>query len=568
MAYAKLYANKGVMTKGVDPADTVDGMSLARIDTIISKLQAGTYQWQSVRRVHIDKKNGKKRPLGLPGWNDKLLQQVIKMVLEAYYEPRFSDHSHGFRPGKGCHTALREIYVGWKGTKWFIEADIEGFYDHIDHDRLLAILARDIQDKRFLKLIKQLLKAGYVEDWKFYNTYSGVPQGSVIGPLLANLILNELDQFVEKELLPRANQGIERQKNLQYQRLTDAMARAKQPHNTQLWRQLKKQRQQLPNRDPYDPNFRRLRYVRYCDDFILGYAGTRQEALEIKEKIQEFLKHELNLTLSQEKTLITHASQQRARFLNYEIYIGLDNTKLTNDKRTAKQIGRSLNGKVVLSVPPDVAKDWRTRFTKKGKTIHRSYLLNCSDFEIIQTYGLEFQGLVNYYTMAHNVSKRLGDVKYHFQQSLVKTIAAKHKKRTGWVYRQYCRQSEHQLRAIIIEVPNPNNPAKPLMAKFGDKPIRYNPKTIINDNIAQLYHSRNDLITRLLANQCELCGSSENINVHHVRKLKDVKKKYQGRSQPPTWAKFMMSRNRKTVVVCHHCHVNIHNGRYDRQKVD
>ncbi len=346
------------------------------------------------------------------------------------------------------------------------------------------------------------------------------------------------------------------------------MARARQAHNTELWRHLKKQRQQLPNRDPYDPNFRRLRYVRYCDDFILGYAGTCQEALDIKEKIQEFLKYELNLTLSEEKTLITHATQQRARFLNYEIYIGLDNTKLTNNKSQAKQIGRSLNGKVVLSIPQDVAKEWRTRFTKKGKTVHRSYLLNCSDFEIIQTYGLEFQGLVNYYTMAHNVSKRLGDVKYHFQQSLVKTIAAKHKKSTGWVYGQYCRKSEHRVRAIIIEVPNPNNPSKPLMAKFGDKPIRYNPKTIITDNIAQMYHSRNDLINRLLANQCELCGSSEKINVHHVRKLKDVKKKYQGRSEPPNWAKFMMSRNRKTVVVCHHCHVNIHNGSYDRHKVD
>jgi group II intron reverse transcriptase/maturase len=343
MAYAKLYANKGATTKGVDSKNTVDGMSLKRIDNIIARLREGTYQWQPARRAYIDKKNGKKRPLGLPGWDDKLLQQVIKMILEAYYEPRFSDHSHGFRPGRGCHTALREVYVCWKGTKWFIEGDIKGFYDNINHDVLLGILERDIKDKRFLKLIRQLLKAGYIEDWQFHKTYSGVPQGSVIGPLLANLVLNDLDQFVEEELFPQFNKGKEREKNPEYRRLSYAMTKARREENTQLYRQLKKQRQQLPNRDPYDPHFRRLKYVRYCDDFLLGYAGTRQEAVEIKQRIQEFLSHQLKLTLSEEKTLVTHATNGCARFLNYEIYIGLNNTKLTNNKKNAKRVGRSLN---------------------------------------------------------------------------------------------------------------------------------------------------------------------------------------------------------------------------------
>lgn len=395
-----------------------------------------------------------------------------------------------------------------------------------------------------------------------------MPQGSVIGSLLGNLVLNDLDQFVEKELSPQFNKGKERKKNPEYRRLSYAMTKARREENTQLYRQLKKQRQQLPNRDPYDPHFRRLKYVRYCDDFLLGYAGTRQEAVEIKQRIQEFLSHQLKLTLSEEKTLVTHATNGCGRFLNYEIYIGLNNTKLTNNKKNAKRVGRSLNGKVILSVPQDVTAKWQTRFNRNGKATHRPYLLHCSDYEIIQTYGLEFQGLVNYYTMAHNVAKRLYPVKYHFQQSLVKTLAAKHKKSVTWVYRRYSRKSEHGVTCLIIKVSNPNNPAKQIAARFGDKPIRYNPKAFIRDRIAQMYHGGSELIRRLLANKCELCGSSEGVDVHHVKKLKDIKKKYRGRSEPPAWAKFMMARNRKTVVVCHQCHVSIHNGRYDQRKVE
>ena len=181
-AYGKLYANQGATTVGIDPNDTVDGMSLARIETIIAQLHEGIYQWQPVRRVYIPKANGKKRPLGIPTWSDKLLQEVIRMVLEAYYEPRFSHYSHGFRPKKSCHTALKQIHHSWKGTKWFIEGDIKGCYDNIDHNVLLAILTRDIHDNRFIKLIRQMLKAGYLEEWRYHETYSGTPQGGVITP--------------------------------------------------------------------------------------------------------------------------------------------------------------------------------------------------------------------------------------------------------------------------------------------------------------------------------------------------------------------------------------------------
>jgi len=206
-AYAKLYANHGAMTAGADPNDTVDGMSLRRIDRIIESLAAGTYRWQPARRVYITKANGKLRPLGLPGWNDKLLEEVIRMVLSAYYEPQFSRTSHGFRPGRGCHTTLQQIRREWKGMKWFIEGDIKGCFDHIDHDKLLAIIGRNIKDERFLKLLREMLAAGYLEDWRYKPTLTGTPQGGVLSPLLANIFLNELDQFAEKELMPQYTKG-------------------------------------------------------------------------------------------------------------------------------------------------------------------------------------------------------------------------------------------------------------------------------------------------------------------------------------------------------------------------
>ncbi|MFQ5854684.1 MAG: reverse transcriptase/maturase family protein [Anaerolineae bacterium] len=196
IAYGNLYTNKGALTAGVDPTDTVDGMSIDKIDNIIAELESNSFTWKPARRTYREKKTGGKRPISIPAWTDKLVQEVIRMVLEAYYEPRFSDCSHGFRPNRGCHTALQQIYYGWTGTKWFIEGDIKGCFDNIDHKVLLDILTRDIRDNRFLKLIRTLLKAGYTEGWNYHNTYSGTPQGGVASPILANILLNELDQYV------------------------------------------------------------------------------------------------------------------------------------------------------------------------------------------------------------------------------------------------------------------------------------------------------------------------------------------------------------------------------------
>ena len=564
-AYGKLYANDGALTVGVDEQDTMQGMNLEQIDQIIEQLKTGTYQWQPVRRVNIPKQNGKTRPIGILVWSDKLLQETIRMVLESYYDPQFSTHSHGYRSQRGCHTALQEI-GRWHGMTWFIEADLEKCFDKIDHTLLLTVIGRKIKDQRLLKLLKEWLQAGYMENWHYHKTYSGTPQGAGLSPLMANIILNELDEFMENELIPQYTKGDVKRWNPEYRRIQNNIAYAKRKGRVERYQALCKQRRLLPTKDTHDPDFRRLKYTRYADDVLLGFIGPYAEATEVKEKIAQFLQT-IKLTLSAEKTLITHAKTERARFLGYDIHIAQDNNQLKGDKQNKQPKQRSINGRPIFNVPPEVTKAWCKRHTKDGAITHRPALLACSDYEITKTYGMELQGLVNYYQFAHDVS-RLYKVKYHMMTSLVMTIANKHKQSTTWVYRKYKQLSEDGVTAIIVEIPNPNNPDKPLKAQLGNKPIRRKPTAILTDEIVQLHRGRNELVNRLLANKCELCGSTEKIRVHHVHKLKDIRNKYRGRSEPPQWAKFMMERHRKTVVVCHDCHISIHSGKYDGQKVE
>jgi group II intron reverse transcriptase/maturase len=317
-AYGRIYRNNGAMTAGTTE-ETVDAMSLEKIKAIIDAVRHERYQWQPARRTYIPKKNGKKRPLGMPTWSDKLLAEVMRMILDAYFDSLFSTHSHGFRPGKGCHTALQEIYHNWHGTTWIVEGDISDCFNRLDHDLILSALAEHIQDGRFLHLVRRLLDAGYLEDWKFNRTLSGVPQGSILSPLLSNLLLDKLDRFVETYLIPRYTKGKTRKYNPVYIRLRNRAAQLRKRGQRKEAQQLKKQAQELPSQDPNDPDYRRLKYVRYADDFCLAFIGPYEEAKAIKQQLQDFLREELKLSLSEEKTLITHARSQAAKFLGYEI---------------------------------------------------------------------------------------------------------------------------------------------------------------------------------------------------------------------------------------------------------
>ena len=348
-AYAKLYPNNGAMTKGVTE-ETVDGMSIQKIDRMIELLRKEKYQWKPARREYIPKKSGKKRPLGIPTWGDKLLQEVMREILEAYYEPQFSAHSHGFRPNRGCHTALQEIQV-WKGTRWFIEGDISKYFDTIDHAVLLKILEKNIHDGRFIRLVSNMLKAGYLEDWKFNQTISGTPQGGVISPLLANIYLNEFDQWIEKVLIPDNTRGKRQKANPAYSRMNAEISKARKSGDIQTAHRLEVERRNIPSVDPYDKNYRRCRYVRYADDFLIGFTGSKADAEKIKAEMHDFLKRELNLELSEEKTLITNASSQAAKFLGYEIKAQRCNDYIDPKGR------RGANGAIALLVPARVIVD-------------------------------------------------------------------------------------------------------------------------------------------------------------------------------------------------------------------
>ena len=440
-----------------------------------------------------------------------------------------------------------------------------GCFDNLDRQLILDLIGRHMPDQRFLKLLKDMLQAGYIEDWQYHDTYSGAPQGGVLSPIISNIVLNEFDQFVKKELLPAYNRGERRKLNPEYRTLWHEMIAAKAAKDVHKYKELQKKRRQLPSVQTYDEGYRRLYYIRYADDFLLGFAGPKAEAIEIKNKICAALQ-QLKLEMSAEKTLITHAETKCARFLGYELTARRCNTWLSRDKhRPIKR--RSINDTIKFYVPRDVATKWKNRHSRKGKSIHRAELLNNSDHEIVRLYNTEFQGLVNYYALASNVSTRLYAVKDAYMQSLVKTLACKHKKKVTWVYRRYKKKFDTGVTGLEVNIPR-DEPKKPLVARFGAKPIKRIKQAILVDKLPKLYTGRNELVQRLLADECELCGSKEQIEVHHVRKLADLKQKYQGRKQPPPdWVVNMIKRNRKTIVVCKKCHQNIHTGIYDGPKL-
>jgi group II intron reverse transcriptase/maturase len=530
-AYARLYKNKGAMTQGTTD-ETVDGMSLAKIEKLIDDVRHERHRWTAVRRVYIPKKKGGQRPLGLPTWKDKLLQEVMRSILEAYYEPQMSDHSHGFRPGRGCHTALQEIQSKWTGSRWFVEGDIAKFFDTMNHEVLLAILSEKIHDHRFLRLIRHLLESGYLEEWKFHKTLSGCPQGGVISPILSNIYLDKLDQYVEKTLIPAYTRGKRRAENPTYQTLRAKARWQKKLGNVEETKELRKQSQKVCSYDPNDDTYRRLFYVRYADDTLFGFAGPRCEAEEIKQHLGQFLHDTLKLEMSQEKTLITHASNEKARFLNYHI------VNQQNDAKHAKK-RRCANGRIGLLVPPDVVESKCAYYQQAGKPIHRSTMVTDDDFTIIERYQQEYRGVVQYYMLAHNVSW-FWKLHWVAKVSLLKTLGCKHK--TSVVA---------QLRKYRANFQAANGTA-------------YRCLEILADQIPIYDRSeRNELVKRLLADKCEMCGSREHVQVHHIRKLADLEK---GGRERPHWVKIMAARRRKTLVVCHLCHQAIHTGQLTRRR--
>jgi hypothetical protein len=419
---------------------------------------------------------------------------------------------------------------------------------------MLETLGEKIHDRRLLRLIGQMLQAGYLEDWVWNATLSGAPQGGVLSPCLSNIYLDRLDKFVETILIPGYNRGALRKHNPEYRRVQYALAKARVRGGHAAVRALQKQQRGLPSHDPRDPGYRRLRYTRYADDILLGFTGPKAEAEEIKRRLSQFLREDLKLELSEPKTLITHASTNAARFLGYEITAQHDNRKMTAGRR-------SVNGQIRLHVPTDVIKAKCSQYMKRGQPADRSALMNEEDYAIINRYGAEYRGIVQYYLLAGDVY-RLDRLHWVMATSLLKTLAGKYGSTVTNMARKYRATIETPNgphRCIQVSI-NRGTKRKPLVATFGGIPLRRQKHAVLKDREPiPVTARRNELVHRLLAGRCEICGRADEVQVHQIRKLSDLEQL--GQPQPPEWVRTMATRRRKTLIVCAACHAAIHHRR-------
>ena len=566
IAYQKLYSNNGAATEGVD-RDTADGFSEAKVEKLIASLADESYCPKPSRRIYLKKPNGKRRPLGIPSFSDKLVQEVLRMVLEAVYEPIFSETSHGFRPGKSCHTALCYARYNLNGTRWFIEGDIKGCFDNISHEVLIRCIQKKIKDARLMKLIHKFLKAGYLDDFVYHNTYSGCPQGGIISPILANIYLHELDLYVAE--LSKGFQKLYKSRiTAEYSRLSGRMTRVKQKikkaeeagnmaEKERLLKELKKLRSQLLKTPCKSQTDKEIRYVRYADDFIIGVRGSREDCEEIKRKLSCFIRDSLKMELSEEKTLITH-SNTYARFLGYDMRIRRSNVIKPNGRGTTQ---RTMSNHMELAVPlgdkiqPFLFKHGVVKQKENGELepVHRNDLLRLTDLEIVSAYDAELRGICNFYYLAGNFYK-LNYMSYLMEYSCLKTLAFKHRCTIGKIKEKFSDKKG----GWCIPYETKKGMKYLYLSKHSDCAKGKEASDTIPGMTMIHKHTRSTFESRLKAKTCELCGCTESrqFEIHHVNKLKNLKGK-----EP--WEVMMIAKRRKTMVVCYECHKKIHNQSFE-----
>jgi RNA-directed DNA polymerase len=573
-AYADIAPNRGAVTRGVN-RNTLDGFSFERVAGIVARIMAGTYRFTPVRRAYIPKASGKKRPLGIPTADDKLVQAVVKLLLELVYEPVFSRRSHGFRRGRSCHTALSSIKETWTGVKWLVDVDVVGFFDNIDHGILLDLLRKKIDDKRFIRLVEGMLKAGYVEDWTFHATFSGTPQGGVVSPILANIYLHELDQFLT-EMKARFDRGKRRAENPRYRNLTISIytrrlridrlqasgREAEAEEAKRKVRELELERSPLRSKDGFDPNFRRLLFCRYADDFLIGVIGSKADAREVMRVVSEFLRNRLHLEASAEKSKVSKASKGTV-FLGYVVRTITGNR--IRRTRLGRRVARSrdVGDRIHLRAPHDklVSFNRRKGYGDLGrlKALHRRYLIDSSMLEIVLAYNAEMRGLANYYRLAYCAKYSLRKLWFLWETSLLKTLSFK--------LRLSVKQVAHQLKtgdglAVRFTVNGKERVVEVFNLKYLDRLPELGRNVDIMP-VPQFTKARSDVLARLHARQCEYCGASGlPCEVHHSHKMSDVK-------DAPLWQQIASARRRKRFVLCRDCHKALHAGRLPlRQDAD
>jgi RNA-directed DNA polymerase len=572
-AYTEIASNRGALTRGITN-NTLDGFSLERVRGIIERIITGSYRFSPVRRVYIPKANGKMRPLGVPTADDKLVQGVVKILLEQIYEPVFSPYSYGFRRGRSCHTTLSCIQDTWAGVKWLVDVDVVGFFDNIDHSILLNLLRKKIDDERFIRLIEGMLKAGYLEDWNFNATYSGTPQGGVVSPILANIYLHELDEFLQR-FKARFDKGKRRAENPVYRRLTIAIysrrcrmdrlkAEGRLDEAESVHREIKEleaRRLPLPSRDGLDPNYRRLLYCRYADDFLIGIIGSKSDAHAVMTEVTEYLRSSLALDASPEKSKVSKASKGTV-FLGYVV------RTINGNRVMRKRIGqryyrsRDPGDRIHLRVPHEriVRFNRRNGYGDLGqlKAIHRRYLIDSSVPEIVLAYNAEMRGIANYYRLAYVVKYSLRKLHFLWQTSLLKTLSFKLRLSVNQVVGRL--RDENGL-AARFKVRGKERRIEVFSLKHLDRLPELG-NSVDSIAVPHFTKARSDVLDRLHAQTCERCGANDSpCEVHHVHKLVDMK-------NSPLWEQVAAARRRKRVVLCVSCHKSLHAGTLRYMKGD
>ncbi len=564
LAYERIESKPGNMTPGTDE-ETIDGFGMDEIRKLIEEMRTEKYQPSPVRRVLIPKSNGKMRKLGIPSARDKIVQEVVRLILEAIYDSPygayFKDSSHGFRSSRSCHSALKEIQGKWSGTTWLLEGDIKACFDDINHEILVNIMRKKIKDERFLNLIWKFLNAGYQDlDESRKDSLAGTPQGGIVSPILANIYLHELDEYVE-QLQKELEKGEYRRFNPEYRSLQKRRQHLGKTGRikSKEYRESGVQMRKLPSLDPKDPNFVRVRYVRYADDWVIGIIGPKRLAKEIKEKVRQFLKARLDLTLSEEKTVITNARTADAKFLGYRIRLGRSKTAEQKQALSTNASGknfkrRSTGMQIVLRAPVDelIKKLCQKGFCDaSGRPLHRKAWTLLDEDQIVSLYSSINRGLQNYYRPTDNWGE-LCRIQYILKFSLAKTLAAKKQVPITRI-----------IKGKDIQVVVTRKGQQRTITFYRNTDWTIDRKAFTNSPTVDLVRMHERMRVRSKPElPCCICLETVGVAMHHVRHIRKMTEK-----QAKGFTSLLAKLNRKQVPVCQECHRKIHRGEYDGLKI-
>lgn len=563
-AYEKLKTNKGALTPGSTP-ETMDGMSLERLKRLKSEVCSGKYKFKPVKLTYIPKADGRRRPLGLPTANDKIVQEVMRMILEAIYEPVFSEESFGFRAGLGCHDALFHVETKFRWVDYVIEGDIEQAYPTIDHHVLIKILQKRINDHRFITLVWKSLKCGVLDEERIQWSKTGVPQGSIVSPILANIYYHELDEYVQTLRIKYETPESERNtlkspayKTLEYKinKVSDKM-RSHQPQSKErqkLAKELKSLRSERLQTDSLKDKTIRIEYVRYADDWMIGVSGDRKLADKIKEYISNFMKNNLVQNLHPLKTKVINLRKGNVHFLGYEIFLP-KNRPISNYKGKGVKTIRRGQPQLRFDIPvAEVTKKYAERgyfkqLPKGVRPISRGSYTVLEDHVIVSHYRSLWLGLLNYYSGCTNRG-RLQYIHYLLHMSCAMTLGHRHRMSCSKIFQKHGKTLKVKIKDTSKTVSFPYKTSWKLNER---KWLRGKKVEIPNHR-----YVKNLVSLSSLGLPCAICDSDEGpIEMHHVKHVRKQGFRYKGFHHQ------MALLNRKQIPLCRCCHKRVHAGLYD-----